>query len=1002
MSPPGDRTPLQLRFDAFDLDEGESRLSQNGQPVALPPKAFAVLCALARQPGHLITKSELLDAVWGHQYVSESVLKTTISELRAALADDARQPRYIETAARRGYRFIATPAPPGPAGALPAGGLPLESPAPVAELPALIGRQTALARLAAAWEAAGSGRRQIFLLAGEAGIGKTTLIDRFAAEVGLASCAHGQCVEQFGAGEPYLPVLEALGNLCRHAPTLAALLRAVAPTWLLQLPWLTGEAEREALRRELAGASQDCMLRELGEFLERYTRERPLLLITEDLHWSDQATVQLIDHIARRRAPARLLWLASFRLAEVVAEGHPLTDLRHELRLHRLCDEIVLDPFSEQEVADYIDERFPQLGASETFVRALHARTDGLPLFLANVVEDLDAQGVLQPGTGGVTGEAASLPLQVPASLAGVIEKQIGRLSAEQRGVLEAASVCGVEFRPATVADALGSDPGRIGACCDELARQQQWLGSATVDCRADGVLEARYAFRHALYRQVFYERLGILARAQLHQRVALALEGGRAAGMAVTAAELASHYERSHNPLAALRYYAEAAENALRHFAPREAMSLTGHALAMLGTVPTAPAVPASTTASAAPAPAGRPPGAARDALELTLSALRGVAAAQLLGVSSLAAKQAFERAQVLLDALPQHPLRGLVLHALGLVLMVRGEYAEGLALGERTRALSAALDDRVLLASACNVLGQISTLQGRPVVSRRWLEQGAATCEELGDEVLQAAFVVDPGVTIVASLVMPLLHLGLVDQARARLEQAVARADRLGQPMGQMIATWFGALFEVRMGNVERVAALAEHLREIVDAAALAQGEAACRWFRGWAEARLESPRTGYRRIREAFDHNARLGMFSGGTEVLCYAAEALLLAGAPEDAQVQLEEAKQLARRLEERVYLPQLLLLQARIADARGDAPGARGARLAALQEARAQQALWLELSVLVALCAGEDVAADDLEALAQACARLSEGFATELVRRAHDLLRAHQRPVPPRP
>src|SRR5262245_62967783 len=105
----GQATSLRLHFDAFELDEADARLRRDGKPVALAPKAFAVLCTLARQPGVLVTKSALLDAVWGHQHVSESVLKTTISEVRAALADDAKNPRFIETASRRGYRFIGRP-----------------------------------------------------------------------------------------------------------------------------------------------------------------------------------------------------------------------------------------------------------------------------------------------------------------------------------------------------------------------------------------------------------------------------------------------------------------------------------------------------------------------------------------------------------------------------------------------------------------------------------------------------------------------------------------------------------------------------------------------------------------------------------------------------------------------------------------------------------------------------------------------------------------------------
>ena len=101
---------VHLRFDRFELDEAEARLTCAGEPVALAPKPFAVLCALTRKPDKLVTKNELLDAVWGHRFVTESVLKSAISEVRAALGDDPKRPRYIETVSRRGYRFIAAAA----------------------------------------------------------------------------------------------------------------------------------------------------------------------------------------------------------------------------------------------------------------------------------------------------------------------------------------------------------------------------------------------------------------------------------------------------------------------------------------------------------------------------------------------------------------------------------------------------------------------------------------------------------------------------------------------------------------------------------------------------------------------------------------------------------------------------------------------------------------------------------------------------------------------------
>ena len=102
-----DPSVARLRFDRFELDEAEARLTCAGEPVALAPKPFAVLCALARTPGRLVTKNALLDLVWGHRFVTDAVLKSAISEVRAALDDDPKQPRYIETVSRHGYRFIA-------------------------------------------------------------------------------------------------------------------------------------------------------------------------------------------------------------------------------------------------------------------------------------------------------------------------------------------------------------------------------------------------------------------------------------------------------------------------------------------------------------------------------------------------------------------------------------------------------------------------------------------------------------------------------------------------------------------------------------------------------------------------------------------------------------------------------------------------------------------------------------------------------------------------------
>ena len=970
--------PLRVRFDAFELDEAEASLSTAGRPVPLPPRAFDVLCELARNAGRLVAKDRLLDAVWGHQHVSESVLKTTVSELRAALDDDPRVPRVIETVARRGYRFIATVAPltaSPSAAAQPPGHSPAARSAPMQiEVPpvargGIVGRRASLDRLRDRWREAREGRRQICWVAGEPGIGKTTLIERFIADVPDARRAHGQCVEQHGAGEPYLPVLEALGALCADDPSLPGLMRSVAPTWLLQLPWHLSDQDREALQRELAGVNQERMLRELGELLDRYTRERPLLLVTEDLHWSDHATVHLLNHVARRRGPARLMWLASFRLAEVVAEEHPLKAVRHELRLHRLCDEIVLDPFSEFEVGEYLQSRHPDRSVPESLVRALHARTDGLPLFVSSVADEL-ADGAAAMDVEGDHAAAVLESMQVPESLAGVIEKQIATLPESERSLLEAASVCGVEFNPAIVAEVLGTDPLQAESTCERLCRHQRWLVPGSLVRSAAGALESRFGFRHALHRHVLYQRLTAIGRARLHRAVAAALVRARSRGSSVTASELAAHFERGQEDAAAVRHYAEAAELALRRFAPAEAMILTGRALALL------PALPG---------------GPERDALEIALSALRGSAAAQVVGVSSLETRNAFQRGRELLAGVPGHPLRGLVLHGLGLSFLVRGEYGNARQLCEDTYAAAGA-DDPASALSACSVMGQVHSLQGRQPEAIEWLERGLAVCDALGEAQLSAAFVVDPAVTLHTVAAMPLLHMGRVDRARVHRQKAQARAQALGEPMARMIVCWFGSLFGVRIGDAAGVAAYAQEMRAVSEESAIAQGWAPSRWFGGWAQALQGDPDAGHAAIREAFDHNVGMGMLSGGSEVLGYAAEALVLAGEWARARQTLDEAFELAHRIGERVYQTQLWLLRARCAEGLGDSSQAMVFAEEAIAEARRQQAAWLELTALAGRCALRNARKPDFQALAAARDVATEGRDTPLFARLDNLLK----------
>jgi DNA-binding winged helix-turn-helix (wHTH) protein len=468
------KTPPPLLFPPFRLDVANEQLWHEEHAIELRPKTFAVLRYLAERPGRLVTKEEVLDAVWPQTVVSESVLKSCVRELRKALADEAQTPRYIETVHRRGYRFIA----PVTAAAAPVSSskFQVSSPPPASALyasrstldaPRLVGREAELEQLHEWLEKALSGERQIVFVTGEPGIGKTTVVEAFLQSLeskgqslesrvpSLESkdsripsprvptldsrrqtldagvwIGRGQCIEHYGAGEAYLPVLEALERLCQEpgSERLVELLDQYAPTWLTHMPWLLSAADLEALQRKVLGATPERMLREMAKVLEALTAERPLVLVLEDLHWSDYSTLDLISFLAQRRERARLLLIGTYRSAEVLMSGHPLQSVKQELQIHGYCKELSLTLLSEAAVAEYLERRFASEGEARyavplhSLAHVIHQRTDGNPLSMINVVDYLVSQGVVFADQ-----SVEKVRARIPESLRQMIEKQVLR-----------------------------------------------------------------------------------------------------------------------------------------------------------------------------------------------------------------------------------------------------------------------------------------------------------------------------------------------------------------------------------------------------------------------------------------------------------------------------------------------------------------------------------------------------------------------------------------------
>jgi len=469
-----------------------------------------------------------------------------MSELRKALGNDPRAPRYIETVHRLGYRFIA------PVSARPVetlASVPARDVAPGPKLRSdsqpIVGRETELAQLHQWLERALKGERQVVFVTGEPGIDKTTQVEEFLQQVQVVReslwVGRGQCIEHYGTGEAYLPVLDALGRLCR-APggkRLVEFLDRYAPAWLAQMPALLEAAERKELQDKAAGATHARMLRELAEAIEVITAETPLVLWLEDLHWSDYSTLEWLGFLARRREPARLLVLGTYRPVEVIVREHPLKTLKHERQIHGHCTELPLTLLSEGAVMGYLKLRFGssldsipshsqhRVAAPErlrNLACKIYKSTDGNPLFLVNVVDYLVERRASDTFTDILEalslGASAMDRIDTPPSIVQMIERNLERLNPDEEAVLEAASVTGAEFPSAAVAAALERPPNEIEAACARLARQPQFIQASGSAELPDGTVTEIFRFLHGLYRNVLYDRVSPAHRIQLHRRI--------------------------------------------------------------------------------------------------------------------------------------------------------------------------------------------------------------------------------------------------------------------------------------------------------------------------------------------------------------------------------------------------------------------------------------------------------------------------------------------------
>jgi predicted ATPase/DNA-binding winged helix-turn-helix (wHTH) protein len=562
------------QFESFRLDTQNECLWCDGAQIALPPKPFAILRYLVEHPGRLITHDELLDELWPETYVQPQVLRTYMLELRKVLGDVIGSPRFIQTVPKRGYTFVARVTESAEANSAIGQSPDFVLPQPEPD-PNFIDRDDEMRRLQSALESATGGQRQVVCIAGGAGIGKTALVDEFLRRnhsAGL-TVARGQCVEALGRKEEYYPLMEALAHLCASpdGDRVCRVLARVAPGWL-------PPGSESRLAGADPGPGRSVRLPgELCSALEELAVEKPLLLVFEDLHWADDSTLGVISALARRRTPARLMVLATYR-AQDGSTDPSLKLLKQDLLIRRLCVELNLGPLDPLAVGCLLRRELAQEELPPGLAEFIYARSEGNPLFVKAMLEHLIAERTLVRDQAGAWRQRApflATESGVPEQLGQMIELEIERLSADDQRLLEAASLMSVAFPAWAVAAALEEDAGAIDEACDDLARRIYFVRRAGEDELPDGTRSAFFVFAHGLYREVLYQRQAASRRARRHTHIAERL-GELFAGREVNVAqEMAMHYEAAGNWQRAAAVLVAAAQNARERQAHPEAEAL-------------------------------------------------------------------------------------------------------------------------------------------------------------------------------------------------------------------------------------------------------------------------------------------------------------------------------------------------------------------------------------------------------------------------------------------
>ena len=805
-------------FPPFRIDLKNERLWRGDEELKVRRKPFAILKYLVVNALTLVTPDQLSSAVWEKTSIHGSLLRTHIGELRRLLGEGV-----IETVAGRGYRFLLSPAAEQPA---------LTNHTRLVEARPgavhLIDRIREMNVLQSAFQSALDGKRQIVFVTGDPGIGKTSLVDafleRFANPSG-ALVAVGACVEQFGTGESYLPVLAALGAASRgpDGEGLVELLARHAPTWLTQMPGLVPDQKLPELHLRASGATQARMLRELAESFDIVAAERPVVLVLEDMQWSDRSTIDLVSVLGARREAARVLVIATCRPAEIV-KGDGLPTIMAELTAHKQAVTLQVNTWSPDAVAEYLAQRFGQHLFPAQLVSTIHDMTGGNPLFSIALIDDLEARHMVRPRQEDSRWELAAGIAEVaerrPETTRQLIELQIDRLKPSEQRLIEAAALAGAQFAAGTVAHALEGPPDEVDAACEALVNERRLLRFVSRDAWPDGTVQSLYAFAHALYRDAALVRLPSATKRVWHRRIAERLEAAHGDSSETVAAELAIHFDEAQEIDKAIRHYCVAGERAMRRFGRADALAHFSRARVLVARLP---------------------PSQEADRIELTVLTYLGPAVIALHGFRDPMLAQTFTRTAELARALGDD--RDLLAALLGLQRchFLRGELRsiEGYE-GEIAEIVSR-LADPVLAAEATGLAASARLFRGQLAAARGPLAEASSVLDAAHTGTERAVNAPVVGNSRGHLAVLAWLE-GAPDEAIVHATKMLARARALGDPLHLATALTISALAHMWRRNPEETFETAQQaLRVARDAGSLVwQGRALSLYH--WAGTILE----------------------------------------------------------------------------------------------------------------------------------------------------------------